>query len=267
MSRTGAFLLGALGGLLPLMVTLLAIDIAPIIDNPRIFSVGNWCGYGIKVLVLVLLGGIVALLNSEVKQPFALVQLGIAAPALVTSFINGASGKPPNNQTASYSIVSMAHAQDGSSSQLKRIQVADFWRDVGAGITTRLDNLAVQKLPQPQKLPDPIAATPAPTTSDRQFWVDTGTLADWAGRDIASTSGPMPKFEVSNKALCDESGQIAVCWDNRITGFPRNVPTDLAVPPTPQWCTYKSSTVRITTPPDGAAPGRVYLCARSAAKR
>ena len=264
MSRTGAFLLGALGGLLPLLVTLLAIDLAPIIDNPKLLSFGNYCGYGVKVLVLVFLGGIVALLNSEVRQPFALVQLGIAAPALVTSFINGASGKPPASQHASYSIVSVAHAQEGSPSQRKEMQIADFWKDVGAGITTRLDNLAVQKLPRPQSLPEPTASTP--TSSTRPSWIDTGTSADWAGRDIASTTGSIPKYGVSDKALCEENGLIAVCWDNRQGGYPLGVPTDLAGQPS-QWCTYKNPTVRISTPPDGKAPpGRVYLCARSVSR-
>jgi hypothetical protein len=144
MSRTSAFLLGALGGLLPILVSLLAIDLAPIIDHLIDHSgggltTGNYIGYAIRVVVLLFLGGIVALLNSEVKQPLAIVQLGIAAPALVSSFINGATAKPNEVQRASFSIVSVAHAQEAPA----RLQVAGgLFSDVTAGFGMRLDGVA-----------------------------------------------------------------------------------------------------------------------------
>jgi hypothetical protein len=144
MSRTGAFLLGAFGGLLPILVSALTVDLSPIIDHPGILTVGNYVGYGIRVLVLIVLGGAMALLNNEVKQPFAIVQLGIAAPALVTSFINAVPAKPLAVQHAYMSFISEANAQE-STSAAPRIQLAGGWiGDVTAGIGTRLDNLAAQ---------------------------------------------------------------------------------------------------------------------------
>jgi hypothetical protein len=144
MSRTGAFLLGAFGGLLPILVSALTVDLSPIIDHPGILTVGNYVGYGIRVLVLIVLGGAMALLNNEVKQPFAIVQLGIAAPALVTSFINAAPAKPLSVQHAYTSFISVANAQE-STSMAPRIQLAGgFLGDVSAGLGTRLDNLAAQ---------------------------------------------------------------------------------------------------------------------------
>jgi hypothetical protein len=144
MSRTGAFLLGAFGGLLPILVSALTVDLSPIIDHPGILTIGNYVGYAIRVLVLIVLGGAMALLNSEVKQPFAIVQLGIAAPALVTSFINAAPTKPLSVQQAYMSIISAANAQE-STSVAPRIQLAGgFLADVTAGLGTRLDNLAAQ---------------------------------------------------------------------------------------------------------------------------
>ena len=144
MSRTGAFLLGAFGGLLPILVSALTVDLSPIIDHPGILTVGNYVGYGIRVFVLIVLGGAMALLNNEVKQPFAIVQLGIAAPALVTSFINAAPTKPLPLQHAYVSFISVANAQERTSAA-PGIQLAGgFLGDVSAGLGTRLDNLAAQ---------------------------------------------------------------------------------------------------------------------------
>jgi len=110
----------------------------------------------------------------------------------------------------------------------------------------------------------PAEATPS-GTSGAMYWVDTGTSADWGGRDSASTFGLIPKYSVATTRLCDENhaGSIAVCWDNRPSGYPSGVATDITGL-TPQWCTYKDSSIRLSTSPDGKAPpGRVYLCARS----
>src|SRR6266478_3652663 len=112
MSRTGMFCLGALGGLLPILVSLLTIDLAPIIDHPNVLSLGNYVGYAIRIIVLIILGGTMALLNREVKEPFALVQLGIAAPALVTSFINAVPPAKAQPEHAYFSIVSTANAHE-----------------------------------------------------------------------------------------------------------------------------------------------------------
>jgi hypothetical protein len=102
--------------------------------------------------------------------------------------------------------------------------------------------------------------------SATMLWVDTGTKADWGGRDVAYTVGLTPKYKVKDTALCDENhiGSIATCWENRPNGYPAGVnATDVAGAPA-QWCTYKDSSIGLLTPPDGAAPrGRVFMCARS----
>ena len=141
MSRLTAFSLGALGGLLPILVSLLTVDLAPIIDDHSALTLGNYLGYGIRVFVLIVLGGTMALLNGEVTQPFSIVQLGIAAPALVTSFINGASpAAPPASPAHAFlSVVSIANAQETGA---PRIQIAGTLFDhISAGLGTRLDTL------------------------------------------------------------------------------------------------------------------------------
>jgi hypothetical protein len=149
MSRTEAFLLGGFGGLLPILVSALSVDLSPIIDHPDILTIGNYVGYAIRVVVLIVLGGAMALLNSEVRQPLAIVQLGIAAPALVTSVINAAPAKPLPVQHAYMSFISVANAQE-SRSPAGRIQFAGgFLADVAAGLGTRLDILGAQNRATP----------------------------------------------------------------------------------------------------------------------
>ena len=82
MTRREVFFFGAIGGILPILVSILTIDFAPIIDHPESLTLGNYVGYGIRVVGLIAAGGIVAILNPEVRSPIALVQLGVAAPAL-----------------------------------------------------------------------------------------------------------------------------------------------------------------------------------------
>jgi hypothetical protein len=153
MSRTSAFLLGALGGLLPILVSVLTVDLAAIIDHHNALTLGNYLGYSIRVMVLLVLGGTVAVLNSEVRQPFSLVQLGIAAPALVTSFINGvppSNASPTQTSTAPpavhsyFSLVSTANAQEVTEQRRFRVAgglLGDIVTGIGPGIGTRLDTL------------------------------------------------------------------------------------------------------------------------------
>jgi hypothetical protein len=96
-------------------------------------------------------------------------------------------------------------------------------------------------------------------------WVNTGQPGDWGGRDQASTSYSTPKRFVKGNVLCDRAhaGNVAVCWTNRPTGFP-GVPadhTDIVGNPA-QWCTYKTSAIRIFTNQDGGAKeaSQVWVC-------
>jgi hypothetical protein len=143
MTRREVFFFGAIGGILPILVSILTIDFAPIIDHPESLTLGNYVGYGIRVVGLIAAGGIVAILNPEVRSPIALVQLGVAAPALCTSYINAASpAARPQSALAPFAIVSVANAAEITPQA--RIRVADggfsaVLKDIRAGVGTRLD--------------------------------------------------------------------------------------------------------------------------------
>jgi hypothetical protein len=143
MSRQDRFFLGAIGGLLPVLATLVAVDLSSIqalIDNHGITE-GLVVGYSIRVVGLFALGGIMAAINTATKDPIALVQIGIAAPALVTSYLSGAAitknqpNQPLHAATFSFGI-SVAHAQQPSNN---KVQFAGgFLSDVVNGITPGL---------------------------------------------------------------------------------------------------------------------------------
>lgn len=61
---------------------------------------------------LLVIGGLIAALNSGVQQPLALVQLGVAAAALVTSFINNPVPAKPASAHSPMAIVSPALAAE-----------------------------------------------------------------------------------------------------------------------------------------------------------
>ena len=137
MSKFIRFGIGGLGGLLPLLATLVAIDlsaIASLIDNGG-FTLGLFVGYAIRILGLFALGGIMAALNSEIRNPLALVQIGIAAPALITSYMSGAAiinSQLPSSSTTSSFLFSSAYAgQTNSTGNV--ILAGGFLKDVIQG--------------------------------------------------------------------------------------------------------------------------------------
>lgn len=151
MTRREVFFFGAIGGILPILVSIFSIDLSPIIDHPDLLTLGNYIGFGLRVVALIIAGGVVALMNSSVRtqlRPMTLVQLGVTAPALLTSFIN--AGGPAKDASAAlsrpthaaFAIVSVANAAEVS--QHNRVQVAEsnVFKDIGAGFSTRLDSVS-----------------------------------------------------------------------------------------------------------------------------
>lgn len=85
------FAIGGAGGLLPVLALLVSADIDAIqkVYDNHLWTTGLCIGWGIRTIALFVLGGLMALLNSDIIKPFALVQIGIAAPALVASYASG----------------------------------------------------------------------------------------------------------------------------------------------------------------------------------
>jgi len=158
MSYATRFWIGGGGALLPLLVTLLAVDLGPLIDNAPHLTIGTYVGAAIRYLVLFTLGGIVAALNSDEVQPIKLVQLGIAAPALISTYVNAQAPKPAATQTAavhsrmfSVDLISSAHAADAGARDDGRIVVAQFFSDVFRAATAPLQRQVAPSPPPVDK--------------------------------------------------------------------------------------------------------------------
>jgi hypothetical protein len=138
MSKLARFAIGGLGGLLPIVASLVAVDLAAIsalVDDHQLTE-GLCLGYTIRVLGLFGLGGIMAALNSEIQSPMALVQIGIAAPALVTSYMSGATLNKVTSANHAFLLpfVSTAFAANSGEMDDKRIILAGgFFADVMKG--------------------------------------------------------------------------------------------------------------------------------------
>ena len=144
MTSSTRFWIGGGGALLPLLVTLLAVDLGALIDNAPHISFGTCVGAAIRYLVLFTIGGVVAALNSDEVQPIKLVQLGIAAPALISTYVNAQPPKPPTQAAAaqvrmfSLGVVSSAHAAGIGAGEDRPILMADFFSDVLRAATAPL---------------------------------------------------------------------------------------------------------------------------------
>jgi hypothetical protein len=162
-TKGGRIAFGVVGGLLPVLVSFVTLDqsaIAQLIDKHEITE-GLCVGYGLRVLSLAALGGIMAFLNSDVTAPLTLVQLGVAAPALVTSYLTGASinNAPQSSQTnPGTSIVGIAYAEEYYPYSVEYttnvLKISSFLSDMADGFKPGLGT--------DQSKPDTIVA-PSPT--------------------------------------------------------------------------------------------------------
>jgi hypothetical protein len=150
------FWIGGGGALLPLLVTLLAVDLASIIDNYHLYSMGTYVGTGMRYAILFALGGIVAALNIDEINPIRLVQIGIAAPALIASYVNAQPAKagadqprPPTTQGRldSLSLISSAHAGETVQRPDRPMLFAGFFEDAFRAIRVPLPQIEPKKSP------------------------------------------------------------------------------------------------------------------------
>jgi len=88
MTPTKRFWIGGAGALIPLLLTLLALDVQPILEDSSKITWPLCAGALFRYLVLFIIGGVVAAMNSDEIKPVKLVQLGIGAPAVLTSLIS-----------------------------------------------------------------------------------------------------------------------------------------------------------------------------------
>jgi len=79
-------IIGGIGGIAPLIISLLVVDVGSLIND---IGMMDAVGLAVRCTVLVFIGALVGYLHNTEHEPFKIFQLGIAAPALLTTAING----------------------------------------------------------------------------------------------------------------------------------------------------------------------------------
>lgn len=141
------FLIGGGGALMPVLVSFLAIDIGTALSDESNLSTANIIGISIRYIILFIVGGVVAYLHEDEHKPFKLFELGIAAPALITSLITaqGVVSSPNNtldSQTTliNLSLISRAYAADEINKEASKTTMlagsflSDVLKGVGGGV-------------------------------------------------------------------------------------------------------------------------------------
>ena len=108
LSTRQKLLLGGLGGIAPVIINLIVIDLETLLLDLTILSGVSYC---IRVMALFAVGATVAVLNKSEHDRFKVFQLGIAAPALITAVINGSHvtiPEKPGAEHARYGAVQSA---------------------------------------------------------------------------------------------------------------------------------------------------------------
>lgn len=124
LSDKSRIIIGGIGGIAPLIISLLVVDLKSLLSD---MATMDAIGLGVRVLVLIFIGSMVGYLHNSEQEPFKVFQLGIAAPALLTTAINGYSVVGPaatlkEMKTTAYqsepdrrfslSLISTAHAEE-----------------------------------------------------------------------------------------------------------------------------------------------------------
>ena len=123
MKTSQKILIGGLGALTPVVLNLLVVDLNVLFLNLTLVA---GLAYLTRVAILFALGGLVAFLYQDENSPLKLFQLGLAAPALITSLMNGGQVEvpkvPPSAQvrpSASLQIIPSAYAQTAQKREIK----------------------------------------------------------------------------------------------------------------------------------------------------
>jgi hypothetical protein len=85
-------IVGGIGAMTPVFLNLLAVDMHVVFAS---VTIPVLAGYVVRVAVLFFLGGFTAWLYQSETEPIKLFHLGVAAPALLLAYLNGAqAGRP-----------------------------------------------------------------------------------------------------------------------------------------------------------------------------
>lgn len=191
------FLLGGAGAVLPVMISVVTLDIATYVSGG--FSWSQIIGITIRYSLLFLVGGFVAYLHDDEDKPFKLVEIGVAAPALITSLVagnavTGSSGQVDihKKQTPiSFSIMGSAYAGNTEEIELAGSFIGDVLRGL-TGSVYKSDNPGASEKYKELKLNIEKQYSVTVTPNNQVYEIKASALA--TGK--STTDGPEYKFSL-----------------------------------------------------------------------
>lgn len=132
---------------MPVLLMVISIDFVVAFSNPETISPLNIVGLMVRYAALFFVGGFIAYLHTSEKQPFKLFELGISAPALITSLVaaNGISGPTQPERKTSVNPAAMlflqigsAHAAEESGKAATPNSAPPAWSQIVDGITGKV---------------------------------------------------------------------------------------------------------------------------------
>jgi hypothetical protein len=136
------FLFGGIGALMPVLLTVISLDLAVAFSNEAAFTTANIIGIAIRYAGLFCIGGFIAYLHDDERKPFKLFEIGVAAPALITSLVaanavQNANGSNMNGASAEAWFIPSAIAAERPDQppQAPIRSAGGFFGDVGRGLT------------------------------------------------------------------------------------------------------------------------------------
>ncbi|VAW59864.1 hypothetical protein MNBD_GAMMA11-1924 [hydrothermal vent metagenome] len=148
-------IIGGIGGIAPIIISLLVVDIRSLINELQMMDA---IGLAVRCSVLVFIGALVGYLHQDESEPFKVFQLGIAAPALLTTAINGygiagAGGSAfkeirttYNEPNWSFQLISNAHAVTTKTDKIRYLNSSAFQEPKASNIERFLRGLIGKKI-------------------------------------------------------------------------------------------------------------------------
>ncbi|MCB1735746.1 MAG: hypothetical protein H6981_00615 [Gammaproteobacteria bacterium] len=160
---------------MPVMVSVLAIDIGAVLNDPNL-TAGNIVGFLVRYLILFIIGGVVAYLHDDEQKPIKLFQLGLGAPALITSLITAQGVAHVGTDGSAHASVGVTWMRTANAAEVavpRPIVVAggffsDVFRGLSGGVYSDMNKSVQKPLPPPTPAPDekqvkdPAPVSPAP---------------------------------------------------------------------------------------------------------
>ncbi len=148
-------IIGGIGGIAPIIISLLVVDLRSLITDMQMMDA---IGLAVRCSVLVFIGALVGYLHQDEAEPFKVFQLGIAAPALLTTAINGygiaGAGGITELRTAynepesswSFQLIPGAHAATTEKNRTRYINPSAFQEPKTSNIERFLRGLIGKKI-------------------------------------------------------------------------------------------------------------------------